>query len=527
MSHTPVLNPNVIPARTTLSRLSDACQKIAQSEISSLLLLAALSILLHTLTNGRYGFHRDELASLDDGRNLAWGYVAYPPLTPFLARIAFTLFGPSLIGMRFSATLALSAVIVLTGLMARELGGSRFAQITGAVAAAISPVALFHASVLMYTSFDYLWWVLTAYLVIRLLKSDDPRWCLAIGAAIGTGLMTKYTMAFLAVGVLAGILFTSARRHLRSPWFWCGVAVCILIFLPNLVWQIHHDFATLQFLKSIHARDVGLGRADGFLYKQLWSNTAVMSVPVWLAGLYFLFFAPAGKRYRMLGWMFVVPFLALFLARGREYYLAPAYPMLIAAGAVWIEQWMHAGSPARQASVRATTWQSLLINGAIVILMVLRIASPASAWWNFSDNLNGGNFSEEFGWKEMTATVAEIRDSLPAADRAQLGILAGDAGEAGALNLYGPAYGLPRATSGSNSHWLRGYGDPPPQTVIAVGFSPDFFIAQSFESCTVAGHLTNRYGIRNAAIGDYTDVFVCRNLLQRWPEFWRTFRWFS
>ena len=337
--------------------------------------------------------------------------------------------------------------------------------------------------------------------------------------------MTKYTMAFLAAGVLIGVLVTGARRHLRSPWFWCGIAICILIFLPNLIWQIHHDFATLQFLKSIHARDVSLGRADGFVHKQFWSNTAVMSVPLWLAGLYSLFFTAAGKRYRMLGWMFVVPFLALFLARGREYYLAPAYPMLIAAGAVWIEHWMHAGSPARQAWVRATTWQSLLINGAIVILIVLRIPSPASAWWNFCDNLNGGNFSEEFGWKEMTETVAGIRDSLPAADRAQLGILAGDAGEAGALNLYGPAYGLPRAISGSNSHWLRGYDDPPPQTVITVGFSRD--LAQSFESCTLAGHLTNRYGIRNAAIGDYTDVFVCRNLRQPWPEFWEDFRWYG
>ncbi len=527
MSHTPVLNPNVIPARAMISRLSHACHRIARSEIGSLLLLAALSIILHTLTNGRYGFHRDELASLDDGRHLAWGYVAYPPLTPLLARIAFSLFGPSLIGMRLSATLALSTVIVLTGLMARELGGRRFAQFFAAVAAAISPVALFHGSVLMYTSFDYLWWVLTAYLVVRLLKSEDSRWWIAIGVVIGAGLMTKYTMAFFAAGVLIGVLCTGARRHLRSPWFWCGIAVCVLIFLPNLIWQIHHDFATLQFLKSIHARDVGLGRTDGFVHKQFWSNTAVMSVPLWLAGLYFLFFTAAGKRYRMLGWMFVVPFLALFLARGREYYLAPAYPMLIAAGAVWIEHWMHAGSPARQAWVHATTWQSLLINGVIVILIVLRIPSPASAWWNFSDNLNGGNFSEEFGWKEMTGTVAAIRDSLPIADRAQLGILAGDAGEAGALNLYGPAYGLPRATSGSNSQWLRGYDNPPPQTVIAVGFSPDFFIAQSFESCTLAGHLTNPYGIRNAAIGDYTGVFVCRNLRQPWPEFWKQFRWFS
>lgn len=502
-------------------------QKFARSDIGMLVLLALVSVLLHTLTNGRYGFHRDELASLDDGRNLAWGYVAYPPLTPLLARTAFTLFGPSLIGLRFAATLALSFVIILTGLMARELGGKRFAQITAAIAAALAPVALFHASVLMYSSFDYLWWVLTAYFVVRLLKSENPRWWLAIGASIGLGLMTKYTMAFLAAGVLIGILFTGARRHLRSPWFWGGIAVCFLVFLPNLIWQTHHNFATLEFLKSIHARDVGLGRADGFLHRQLWSDTAVMSVPLWLAGLYYLFFVPGGKRYRMLGWMFVVPCAALLLARGRDYYLAPAYPMLIASGAVWLERWMHAGSPGRETWVRETTWQSLLINGVMVIALVLRLPSPASGWWNFCDRLNGGNFSEEFGWQEMTETIAGIRDSLPAADRAQLGILAGDAGEAGALNLYGPAYGLPRANSGSNSHWLRGYGDPPPQTVIAVGFSRDFYLAQSFESCTLAGHLANRYAIRNAAVGDYTDVFVCRNLRQPWPEFWKTFRWFG
>ena len=142
--------------------LRQTLRRIACSNSGILILLALASVLLHTLTNNRYGFHRDELAFLDDGRNLAWGYVAYPPLTPFVARVAFTLFGPSLIALRFSATLAISIAMVLTGLMASELGGNRFAQITAAVAAGISPVALFHGSVLMYTSFDYLWWVLTS-----------------------------------------------------------------------------------------------------------------------------------------------------------------------------------------------------------------------------------------------------------------------------------------------------------------------------------------------------------------------------
>jgi len=509
------------------SPLASPWQRIIRNDLTPLILLALASILLHTLTNGRYGFHRDELASLDDGRHLAWGYVAYPPLTPLVARVAFELFGTSLLGFRLSATLALGIVIVLTGLIARDLGGTRFAQLVAAVAAAISPVALFHASVVMYTSFDYLWWVLTACLVVRLLRSEDARWWLAIGAAIAAGLMTKYTMAFLAAGVLAGVFFTRARRYLRCLWFWAGIALCVFLVLPNFLWQLHHNFATLEFLKSIHARDVGLGRADGFLHKQLWSNTAVMSVPLWLAGLYYFFFVPEGKRYRALGWMFLVPFLLLLFANGREYYIAPAYPMLIAAGAVFVEQWAAARSVAHQEWLKSTARHALAINGVMVMLVVLRFPSPGTGWWRFCDQLNGNNFSEEVGWQEMVASIATVRDSLSAEDRSRLSILAGDAGEAGAVNLYGSAYGLPRAISGSNSHWLRGYGDPPPQTVITVGSPRDLYLERFFESCVLAGHLSNRYGITNAAVGNYTDLFVCRNLRQPWPEFWKDFHWFG
>jgi hypothetical protein len=170
-------------------------------------------------------------------------------------------------------------------------------------------------------------------------------------------------------------------------------------------------------------------------------------------------------------------------------------------------------------------WRALAIGGALVAVVVLPIGPLGSHWWIFTNKLND-NFNEEIGWPEMAETVAHIRDSLPREDRARLGILAGDAGEAGAINLYGAAYDLPRAISGSNSHWLRGYGDPPPQTVIAVGFSPDV-TNWPFESCDLAGHLTNPYGIRNSAIGDNTDVFVCRRLRQPWPEFWEKLRGFG
>ena len=195
-------------------------RSIVFSDLGILILLGLLRFLPLLLTNGQTGWHRDELDTLDNARYLAWSYVAYPPLAPFVARFALTLFGPSLIGVRFFAALAHAISMVLTGLMARELGGRRWAQVVAALAVAIAPFALLGGSLFQYSSFDYLWWVLLAYQVIRLIKSDDPRWWLGIGAIIGLGMMTKYTIVFLVIGIVIGVILTPARRYLKSPWLW-------------------------------------------------------------------------------------------------------------------------------------------------------------------------------------------------------------------------------------------------------------------------------------------------------------------
>lgn len=294
------------------------------SDLGILILLALTKILLHTLTNSQYGFHRDELATLNNARYLAWGYVAYPPVTPFIARVALELFGPSLVGVRFFAALAQGIAMVLTGLMVSEMGGSRSAQIMAALMVAVAPAALSMGALFQYVSFDYLWWVLIAYLIIRLLKSEKPRWWLGIGAVIGLGMMTKYTMVFYVAGIVAGVLLTKARRYLVSPWLWGGVAISLLIFVPNLIWQIQHDFISLEFLNSIHERDVAWGRTDGYLVDQLTDSAHPLTIPFWIAGLHFYFLAPAGRRFRMLGWMYVVPFVLFLVVQGRAYYLVPA-----------------------------------------------------------------------------------------------------------------------------------------------------------------------------------------------------------
>jgi 4-amino-4-deoxy-L-arabinose transferase-like glycosyltransferase len=490
-----------------------------------LAVLALIVLLLHTLTNGQYGFHRDELATLDDARYLAWGYVAYPPVTPFIARAALEVFGPSLVGVRFLAALAQAVALVLTGLMARQLGGGRAAQIVAALAVAVAPVSLAAGALFQYVSFDYLWWVAIAYLMIRLLKSEDARWWLAIGAVIGLGMMTKYTMVFLVAGMIAGVLLTPARRYLRSPWVWCGVALSLAIFLPNFIWQVRHGFISLDFLTYIHARDIRIGRTQNFLIDQLLVAANPFTVLLWVAGLFYFFFAPDGKRYRLIGWMFVVPLVLFFIAKGRGYYMAPAYPMLLAAGAVVEERVVASLAAGWARLVRGHTCGVLVVGGLLAIAVVLPIAPVNSSWWKVANKVND-DFREEIGWPELVETIAGIHASLPAEERARVGILAGNYGEAGAIDLYGPAHGLPEAISGINSYWLRGYGDPPPRTLIVVGLSRDF-LERNFESCVLAGHVMNRYGVQNEETARHPDLFVCRRLRQPWPVFWKKFHYFG
>jgi len=489
--------------------------------VAILVYLAMATVIVHVLTAGQYGFQRDELATLEDARRLAWGYVAYPPVTPLFGRISLQLFGTSLTGFRFFAAIAQAVAVVLTGLMARELGGSRWAQLVAATAAV--PFCLAGGALMQYVSFDYLSWVLTAYFTLRLLKSDDPRWWVAIGSSIGLGMLSKYSMPFLVAGLVVGVLATNVRRHLKSRWLWCGVAVSLLIFLPNLIWQAQHNFVSLDFLQHIHARDVRQGRAKGFLPGQI--KLTLLAFPLWMAGLYFYLFSDKGKGYRTLGWMYVVPLLIFVIAKGRDYYLAPAYPMLYAAGSVFMEGWLQSLRPTKAAILRRLVWTALALDIAMMAAVTLPVAPVNSAWFKMANEVNG-DFREEIGWPELVETVAHIRDSLPAEDRAHLGILTSNYGEAGAVNLYGPPYGLPGAISGVNSFWEKGYGNPPPQVVIVLGMSRES-VEKKFATCQLSAQSWNRYQVQNEETVEHPDIFVCRGLIQSWPDLWKNSRHFG
>ena len=483
--------------------------------------IAAVVALVHLLTNHNYGLHRDELQVLSDARHLDWGFVPYPPLTPVVERIGLGIFGVSLVGLRLFSVIAQALVVVVAGLMARELGGGRLAQVAAALAVALSPVPLFEGTEFQYTTFDNLWWVLIAYFMIRLLKTENPRWWLAIGATVGIGLLTKYTICFLVAGILGGLLLTSARRFLLSRWFLGGAALALLIFLPNLVWQVRHGFISLHFLQHIHARDVGEGRANGFLRDQFMICTNLFAAPLWIAGL--LSFL-RDRRYRMLAWIYLVPFALFFFGKGRGYYLAAAYPVLMAMGAGAGERWLASLSRLWRRTVESVFFTGLAACGLYICALVLPIASSGKLR-DFA-LANNGDLREEIGWNELVKAVAGIRDSLPPEQRGSIGVLVGNYGEQGAVEILGQNYHLPVPISMTNSAWLRGYPVPPPSTLIVLGFSGED-AERAFTACQLAGHDGDPYGVKNEESEYHPDIFVCGGPRLGWPEFWREYQAFG
>jgi len=490
-------------------------------EWAILLGIAFVVSIVHLVTNGRYGFHRDELQFLSDARHLDWGFVAYPPLTPFLERIGLEVFGLSLVGLRLFSVIAQTAAIVVTGLMAREFGGGRLAQATAALAVALSPLPLFEGTEFQYSTFDYLWWVLIAYFTIRLLKSEDPRWWLAIGAAVGVGLETKYAILFFVAGILGGVVLTRERRYFKSGYFWGGVALACVAFLPNFLWLVRHDFISYRFLQHIHTRDVGEGRAENFLRDQFWICVNLAAAPLCLAGLIGFLRSP---RYRMLAWMYLIP-LALFgFAKGRGYYMAAAYPMLLGMGAAMGERWVVSLPKLGRWAAEAVFFLGLTFCGTYIGALILPLASSGPLK-DFALKRNG-DLREEVGWPELVRTVAGIRDSLPPEQQASLGVLVGNYGEQGAIEMMGPAYHLPPPISMTNSAWLRGYPTPPPSTLIVLGFTQEQ-ADRAFTNCRLAGHNGNSEGVKNEESQYHPDIFVCGGPHRAWPDFWARYQSFG
>ncbi len=480
-----------------------------------LLLLAACAaslLVIHFAMGNGYGFHRDELQFLFDARHLQWGYVAFPPLTSFCARIAIALFGISPQVLRIPAAIANAVSLLLTGLIARELGGRRTAQLLAL--AALFPACLLFSSLLQYNTFDMLAWLTVSFFATRLLRTADLRNWLGIGVGIGIGVLSKYTIAFPVASLLAAVLLLPSQRNaLRSRWFWLGSLVATVIAAPNLLWLAQHHWITLRMEHAIHLRDVRLGRGNDFFTDQI--KFTLCAFPLAVVGLVSLL---RSARFRLLAALYLGPLLLLAGMKARGYYLIPGYAVLYAAGAVAVER----------ALAQRHHWQRIAACSAIFAALALNVAAVVWAWlpiwpvrspaWNWQMK-NNSDMANEIGWPQFVAEVAAVRDTLPAADREHLGIVANNFGEAGALDLYGPQFHLPTPISAVNDFYARGYGAFPPDPVIVVGSGLHNQL-KNFQTCSVVARTVLPDGVRNEETDDEPEILLCRHLRWPWPEVW-------
>jgi hypothetical protein len=501
--------------------------------LSKSVLISAVvaKIIIHIPGLFRYGYFRDELYFLDCARHLAWGYVDCAPLVAVYAKIALLL-GGSLPALRILPMLAGAGMVALTVLIARQLGGGAFAQAIAGLAILIAPVHLMINSILSMNSFEPLFWMGCVLILIRIIQGGDPRLWILFGVLAGLGLENKHSTLFFGAAVAIAVVATPLRRELARPWIWLGGAVALAIFAPNLIWQWQNGFPTLEDLQNVRAvgKNVELAPIPFLLQQTLMMHPG--NLPVWLAGLWFLLLG-RGRTFRAVGWIYVSLLVLLMALHAKDYYLAPAYPMLLAAGGVAIETWnTHISGARARSSVRAAIAGWLLLLGAAFAPIALPLLSPAN-YVAYQQKLGLAPqktevahvgpmpqlWGDQFGWPELVEEVAEIYWALPEEERSRTGIFASNYGEAGAINLFGPQHGLPPAICAHQTHSMWGPGDFAGDQLIWLQWSVES-LERVCGSVELAGKHRHPWGMAE----ENRPIHICRDLDPPLADLWPRLR---
>jgi hypothetical protein len=424
---------------------------------------------LHFAFATTYGIFRDEMYYLSCARRLAWGYVDHPPLVAALTWLWTAVAGDGLRALRVLPALAVAGATALAGSTARAMGGGRFAVALAGFAMGLAPVVLSLASVLSMNAFDLLFWAAIFRVLVALLDDGDERLWLAFGALAGLGLLNKISVLFLGFGVLAGLLVARRWEVLRGRWFWIGGAVAVLLFAPHLVWQQIHGWPTLEFMENARRdKNIDYGTAD-FLREQL-LQTGPVNALVWLAGLLALLAQQNLRRFRALAFAYLAILAVMLSTAAKPYYLAPAYAVLWAAGAVAIER-ATLGWRSRAAFRVAAVL--LLVGSALAIAPLARPMLPVETYVRYAAALGqkpGTDEHHELGrlkqfyadmqeWREMAVAVGEATSKLSPEERPRACVFGQNYGEAGTVERFGAELDLPPAISAHNSWFLWGPGE--------------------------------------------------------------------
>jgi hypothetical protein len=435
-------------------------------------------LVLHLATLQGYGFFRDEFYYVACSERLAFGYVDHPPLSIVILRGVRVLLGDSIWSIRLLPAVAGALTVLLVGLMARAMGGGRFAQSLAMLTLIAAPVHLALDHFFSMNAFDVLFWAAAAYVMVLIARAPSPRRWLALGLLLGLGLLNKISVLWLGFGLFVGLLATPLRRELKTPWPWVAGALAAVLFTPHVVWQLAHGWPTLEFIRNATQHKMAPVSPVGFVRSQLGMMSWV-TAPVWLVGLGWLLAAREGRAFRALGFVYLSVF-AILAASGtsRPVYLAPAYTWLLAAGGVAMERWTEARS---RAWLRPLGLGLVLLGGLVHAPFGLPLlpvdtyvayaralgVTPSTAEKKALGQLPQF-YADMHGWDRTVDQIAGIVRSLPPHERARAVVFAPNYGVAGAVEFFGRKEGL-RALSGHNNYWLWGPQAETGDVVLVVG----------------------------------------------------------
>jgi len=479
--------------------------------------IALGTVALLLALSGRYGYHRDELYFIEAGKRLAWGYVDQPPLTPFFARLTDP-FGYALPVLRLLPALSIGAIVVFAAAFARRFEGGSFAQVLAALTVATGAIFLTIGHLLSTTTFDVLIWVVLLYLVVRITQTNDHRLWLLVGLVAGIGLLNKWTVLYVIGGLGVGLGLTEQRRAFRSAFLWAGAAVALAMWLPNLLWQASHDWPFFDMAGSLYAE--GVEDANSFLFvpAQILFIGPV-ALPVWIVGLRAFFRDAAMRRYRFVGWAFLVLAFVFVAVSAKPYFLAPLYVPVLGAGAVVVERWL----PRRRRLTRGRILAAVGLGGLAVLPLALPVL-PATTLAGTPITEINPELAETHGWVAFVEQVASAYEAaVPADRRSEAVVFTASYGEAGAIDLYGPRMGLPPASSGHNTYWL--WGPPDGEPVLIVGSFPPGYLDERFVGVRRVGTIENPAGLENEE--HLAPIWLAERPRESWNRIWPTLRHFN
>ena len=490
-----------------------------------LIYLSLFKLFLLLIFAGNYGLFRDEYYYIETSKHLAWGYVDLQPLSAVILAISRTLFGNSILGIRIFSYLAGSLIVFMSGLIAREMHGSKFAQIFTAFLVIFSGVILGTSGYFSMNSFDILLSTLMFYFLIRMINSNNPKLWIVIGFIIGIGLQNKLTFLFLGFGLVIGLILTKYRSYLKTKEIWIAAGIAIIIFLPNIIWQIANNFPTLEFMHNASAyKNKSMGIMEFSLNALMELNPGYFLF--FFTGLYFFFFNKQGRVYNIIGWIFISVFLVFVFNNGKPYYMGVLYPVLLAAGVVGADyliekylrhfvRWILVVLVIPPAFI-AAPFSIPILNVQIFIKYSEKLGLKPESGERSELGLLPQFYADRFGWEDMVKKVAEVYNSLSPEEKKETLIFGQNYGEAGAVNFYRKKYNLPEAISSHNNYWLWGYPKNFKGKVLIVIGSNYKDNSEFFEEVKLAAKHKSEYGMPYENV----DIFICKKPKMPMDEIW-------